>query len=101
MNKEIEIEMVNLMKKEIERILGKSYCNTKEHILSYYDICSVFAKDFEQSIYKNLTSYLNRMAAKGHIIKASSGAGSYAKYTFPKDRMEKLIDEVMEEKFLV
>ena len=77
------------------RLDGKSY-NTKEKMLAYFDHVPFYGHAVVQSQYKRLTVVLNRLASKGLLIKLDKGAGSYSKYTFPKEDLEKMIDEVIE-----
>ncbi|MDD3596994.1 hypothetical protein [Sulfuricurvum sp.] len=76
----------------------KEYDNDwiRNYILGYYDTCTFYAHQVNQSEFKNLTSYLNRQAAKGAIIKCHTGAGSYARYVFPKSILSSMIDEILQ-----
>jgi hypothetical protein len=97
MNGTVRAACKKALKKSIKKKLEEGWY-TKEKLLSYYDNCTFFAKDVVQHTYKDLVGYLNRISAKGELIKVHPGRGSCAEYTFQKDIVEKLIDEVLKER---
>jgi hypothetical protein len=84
-------------KNAIRKALNGNTFNTKEKILSYWDLCPFYSKDVIQNTYKDLTGFLNRESKKGRLLRVSTGKGSWASYTFPKEHLEKLINEVLDE----
>lgn len=84
------------MRKSIIRSLsGDGVYNTKESLLSYFDHAKFFGKDVESG-YSNTTQAINRLCKIEHtgLIKLHKSAGSWSQYTFSKEIVERMIDDV-------
>ena len=89
--------LVDAQKEAIwEQLNGGTY-NTKEKILAYYDNCPFYGHAVKQTKYKRPTEAINRLAKKDIIIKLHKGAGEFSRYTFHKDDLAVMIDEVLVE----
>lgn len=86
------------MKKSLTASLsGKGVDNTKESLIAYPDHAKFFSKDVVAPTYSNVTAAINRLCKINHtgLIKLHVGTGSLAHYTFSKEIVERMIDDII------
>jgi len=97
MDSSVYIACVKAQKDAIRESLDHGLWKTKDSILSYFDNCPFYGHAIKQTKYKSLTAYLNRICKTDELIKLHNGSGSFARYTFPKNHLSYMIDEVISE----